>query len=121
MVSRGAWFGDYGDPTTFLDINRTGDGNNDRGYTNPAYDDLLIRAARERDPARRLAILTSAEQLLVETDVPFAPIFQYVQTYLFDAKKLSGISPHPRQEQDMTLIDLLGDGKGRETPAVMSR
>ena len=27
MVSRAGWYGDYPDPQTFLDINRTGDGN----------------------------------------------------------------------------------------------
>ena len=30
MLSRAGWFGDYGDPTTFLDLNRCDDGNNDR-------------------------------------------------------------------------------------------
>ena len=33
MIARGRWYGDYGDPTTFLDISRTGNGNNDRGFS----------------------------------------------------------------------------------------
>jgi ABC-type oligopeptide transport system substrate-binding subunit len=57
MIARGRWYGDYGDPTTFLDLCRTGDGNNDRGYSSPVVDDLLERAAGEPDPQRRLALL----------------------------------------------------------------
>ncbi len=32
MVCRASWFGDYGDPTTFLDMMVTGNGNNDPGF-----------------------------------------------------------------------------------------
>ena len=44
------------------------------------------------------------------------PLFQYVQVYLFDPHRVSGISSHPRQQQDMFLIDIIGDGKGSEQP-----
>lgn len=119
MVSRGTWFGDYGDPTTFLDINRTGDGNNDRGYTSGAYDGLLARAAEETDASARMALLREAERLVVERDMPLVPLFQYSQLYLFDAHKVSGITPHPRQVQHLQFVDILGDGKGPDVPRVM--
>ncbi|MFM7806615.1 MAG: peptide ABC transporter substrate-binding protein, partial [Planctomycetota bacterium] len=60
MVARGGWYGDYGDPTTWLDLARTGDGNNDRGFSDPAYDALLDRAAAELDPAKRMTLLAEA-------------------------------------------------------------
>lgn len=116
MVSRAGWFGDYGDPTTFLEINRTGDGNNDRSFSSPAYDALLDRAADEADPVRRYAILAEAERLLVEDELPFIPIHHYNQVYMFDPHKVSGVSPHPRQKQYLYLLDLLGDGKGPDVP-----
>jgi oligopeptide transport system substrate-binding protein len=112
MVSRGTWFGDYGDPTTFLDISRAGDGNNDRGYADDEYEALMEAAANELDAGARLRILSQAERLLMEQDVPMAPIFHYVQVYLFDPHRVSGITPHPRQEQYLHLVDVLGDGRG---------
>ncbi len=121
MVSRASWFGDYGDPTTFLDTNHTGDGNNDRGFSSREYDQLLDRAAAEPDAARRMETLARAEQLLVEEQAPFAPVYQYVQQYLFDPHRVSGITTHPRQSQDLARVDILGDGKGAETPAAMKR
>jgi len=115
MLSRAGWFGDYGDPTTFLDINRTGNGNNDRQFSSPAFDALLAKAEAQPDAAARLAVLKEAERLLVEDEFPFLPLVHYAQVYMFDASRLSGISPHPRQKQLLYLCDVMGDGKGTDT------
>ncbi|MCH7791410.1 MAG: peptide ABC transporter substrate-binding protein [Planctomycetes bacterium] len=112
MTSRAGWYGDYGDPTTFLDLLRSDDGNNDRKYDSPEYDALLDAAQAETDPARRLAILSRAERKIMEEDLPMIPLFHYVTMYLFDADKVSGLNPHPRTTQNLFLIDMLGDGKG---------
>ncbi|MBX3362146.1 MAG: peptide ABC transporter substrate-binding protein [Phycisphaeraceae bacterium] len=116
MVSRAGWYGDYGDATTFLDINRIGDENNDRNYQNPAYDDLLRHASLEPDPHARLDLLQRAEAMLVEDEFPMVPLFHYCNIFLFNAHKISGINAHPRQTQNVYLIDILGDGKGPDTP-----
>jgi hypothetical protein len=79
----------------------------------------MDRAANEADAAKRLAILSEAERLVVEEDLPFIPIFQYVQVYLFDPHKVSGISSHPRQQQDLFRVDILGDGKGSDKPLAL--
>ncbi len=99
MVARGGWFGDYGDPTTWLELARSDDGNNDRRYACPEYDALLDQAQDERDPARRAQILQQAERILVERDLPMVPICQYVTVYMFDPSRLEGVSRHPRLEQ----------------------
>lgn len=112
MVSRATWFGDYGDPSTFLDLNTTGNGNNDRGFSSGRYDALLDQAAKTIEPPERLALLGRAEQILLEEESPVLPLFQYVQVYLFDAHRVKGVSVHPRQEQSLDLIDIKGDGKG---------
>lgn len=114
MTSRAGWYGDYGDPTTFLEINRTADGNNDRGYSNAAYDALLDRAESERDAGTRLELLHEAERMIVEDEVPLIPLFVQNNFYLFDAHRLSGISSHPRSEQQLFRVDVLGDGKGAD-------
>jgi oligopeptide transport system substrate-binding protein len=119
MVSRAGWFGDYGDPTTFLDLNRSWDGNNDRKYNNPMYDRLLADAALEVDPAKRMRMLEEAERMIMDEDLPMATLFHYVTMYMFNPHKVSGISPHPRVDQHVYLVDMLGDGKGLERPRVL--
>lgn len=109
MVARGGWYGDYGDPTTFLNLHRTGDGQNDRGYSNPAYDDLLIRAETETDPAARMALLEEAERLSMDEEVPVLTLWHYAWYYLYkdpvDAQGrpnpggLDNFAGHPRQVQ----------------------
>lgn len=119
ITCRGSWYGDYGDPTTFLDLNKTGDGNNDRKYSNEYFDDLLNRAAAEPDADKRMRLLEEAERFLTDEEVPFLPIFHYVTICLFDPHKLTGISSHPRSEQQMFQVDIFGDGKGAEQPIVL--
>jgi oligopeptide transport system substrate-binding protein len=122
MVSRASWFGDYGDPTTFLDVNRSDDNNNDRKYTSERFDGLLAAAADlHADPAARMGVLTRAETMLVEEDLPLLPLFHYVELNLFDASKIAGATTHARQVQDLTRLDVLGDGKGADRAPEMER
>lgn len=119
MTARAGWFGDYGDPTTFLDINYSTDGNNDRAYNNPVFDDILDRARVELDQVKRMAMLSEAERILIEEDLPLVPIFHYATIYMFDPHKITGLSTHPRTKQNAFLIDVLGDDKGPELPRPM--
>jgi len=77
MIARGNWYADYNDPTTFLNCLQIGNGNNDSGYANRAYDELLARANRQRDAGRRAALLREAEAVIVEQDLPIVPILFY--------------------------------------------
>lgn len=119
MVSRGSWFGDYGDPTTFLDLNRKDDGNNDRKYASAAFEAIMDEAAAEVNVEKRMALLARAERMIVEEDLPLIPIFQYVEVYLFDPHKMTGVSSHPRQEQNISQFDMLGDGVGADVPKAL--
>jgi oligopeptide transport system substrate-binding protein len=121
MISRAAWFGDYGDPTTFLNLSRTGDGNNDRKYSNLEFDAMLDAAEEAPTHEERLAILSRAERLIMEEDLPVMPIFQYVQLYLFDPHQVTGFSSHPRMEQQIHRVDMLGDGFGADVPQSMRK
>jgi oligopeptide transport system substrate-binding protein len=104
MIARGGWYGDYGDPTTFLNLSRSNDGNNDRKYASPRFDGLLDNAAKELDPAKRLAILTEAERLLVEEDLPILPLCGYVTLYMYDPTVVRGLTHHPRLEQHLSRL-----------------
>jgi len=75
-VARRSWLGDYLDPNTFLACYVTGDGNNRSGWSDPHYDAMIRDAAKELDPARRLAILQQAEALLL-SEGPVVPIYHY--------------------------------------------
>lgn len=99
MVARGGWYGDYDDPRTFLELCRTGDGNNDRGYSCAEFDALLDRAAAERDPVRRLAMLSEAERLVVERDLPMLPITHYATVMMYDPARLRGVTRDPSFDQ----------------------
>ncbi len=119
MTSRAGWYGDYGDPTTFLDLSRKDDGNNDRKYHTAEFEGLLDEANLETDPAKRMALLSRAETIIMERDLPMVPLFHYVHTYMFDASKLGGPNAHPRTKQWMGGFDILGDGKGPDVAPTM--
>lgn len=109
IIGSGSWYGDYGDPTTWLDLSRTGDGNNDRGYSSARFDGMLSAAAAEREPSRRLAILTEAERYLMEEELPMVPICQLVTVYLYDPSRFTGLVDHPRLEQELHLLRRVGE------------
>lgn len=95
-VCRGGWYGDYPDPTTWLDLCGTTNGNNDGKFSNPEYDKLLSEAARETDSAKRLDILSKAESMLVNDELPFIPLYQYGDGYLYNDKKILGTDVNVR-------------------------
>jgi len=106
MVARGRWYGDYGDPTTFLDIFRSDNGNNDRGYINPRIDAALDAAAAQRDPLKRMAMLHDVEQTLFTEDVPMVVICQLLQLYMYDPERVSGLTDHPRLVQHLYRVNV---------------
>jgi oligopeptide transport system substrate-binding protein len=108
MVGRGGWYGDYGDPTTFLELSRTGDGNNDRGYSSDYVDGLLAQAETESDPQQRLEILAECERFLVQEEVPMLILCQFVQVYMYEPGRLSGLSQHPRLVQYLWQMEVQG-------------
>ncbi|WP_336078296.1 peptide ABC transporter substrate-binding protein [Paenibacillus sp. 203] len=77
QIARGGWSADYNDPMTFLDMWTTGNGNNNAGYANPAYDALIEAAKKETDPAKRMEDFAKAEKILVQDDMVMLPIYYY--------------------------------------------
>ncbi len=105
MIARGGWYGDYGDPTTWLDLQKSGNGNNDRGYSNPKLDAMLEDAARTSDAAERLKKLAACEQWLFTEEMPLIPLCTYVTVYMYDPSRITGMSEHPRLEQDLSILE----------------
>lgn len=107
MVARGNWYGDYGDPTTFLDLHRTGNGNNDRNYCNPEFDELMAQADAELDPEKRMQLLEQADAMIVQTEVPLLPLFHQVTLYMYDPASLRNLSTHPRLTQFLHELEVI--------------
>ena len=95
-VCRGGWYGDYPDPTTWLDLGRSTNGNNDGKFSSPQYDALLDKAAHEPDSLKRLAILSDAEKMLVNDELPFIPLYQYGDGYMYNQDKIAGADVNVR-------------------------
>ena len=81
QVFRSSWIGDYNDAYTFAQYFKSDFGINLAHYRNPAYDDLVDRAAGEVDPAKRRALLQEAERVMLR-DQPVIPIYFYVSKHL---------------------------------------
>ena len=86
-----SWAGDYKDPLTFLQLFQTGNPNNLTGYSNPEFDNLLVRARQEIDPVRRLALLRDAEGIAL-VDHPVIPIYFFVNKHML-ASDIVGYHP----------------------------
>ena len=82
-VCRAGWVGDYLDPFTFLSIWQKNDGNNNTGWHQPRYDELMAKSCLEADPVKRMAMLRQAEELLLD-ELPILPMYWYVHSYMLN-------------------------------------
>ena len=76
-IARGGWIADYKDPANFLDLCKTGAGNNYGQYSNKEFDDLLAAGAAATDPVERMKKLSDAEAIGVARDLCFVPLLYY--------------------------------------------
>jgi len=79
------WYGDYMDPITFLEIFRTGNGNNNTGWSNARFDELLHSAFRAPTREQHYRDLEAAEAILVE-ELPGIPLYNANNLYLMDPR-----------------------------------
>ncbi|MBT5900841.1 MAG: peptide ABC transporter substrate-binding protein [Opitutaceae bacterium] len=80
-ISNARWIGDYVEPYTFLELFYSFSGNNNTGWANSRYDEVLKQAAAISDETTRYAAYQEAERILLE-DAPIAPIYHGTQAYL---------------------------------------
>ena len=85
-VARAGWIGDYNDPQNFLFmVESDNDGFNYAKYDNAEYDALMDQAAATIDLEARAEVLRQAEELFMR-DLPFIPIYHYVNLELVSEK-----------------------------------
>lgn len=80
-VFRSGWIGDYNDANGFAELLYSTNAQNDSGWVNARYDQLLDAAAREIDLQKRARLLEEAERVLL-TDMPIIPIYFYISKHL---------------------------------------
>jgi ABC-type oligopeptide transport system substrate-binding subunit len=69
----------------------TGDGNNETGWSNQRYDDLVHSANETTDAKQREKLFQQAETILVRDEAPIIPLYIYSGINYFDTNKISGI------------------------------
>ena len=89
-IRRAGWYGDYADPTTWLDIRRSDDENNTTKWQNEKYDRLLDQAGNESDPDKRISLLKEAESILLK-ESPMALIYHQVSVQMYDPNRVKGL------------------------------
>lgn len=92
QVGRMGWIADYNDAYTFLEMFATAEnGNNDTGWENPKYKELMEASNKEVDTEKRIEILKEAEKIAM-TEFPVAPIYYYTDPSVVQ-DKVSGMEP----------------------------
>jgi oligopeptide transport system substrate-binding protein len=76
-AARLGWWADYNDASSFLEIFTTHGSQNDPGYSSAAFDGLMVAARAEADRSKRVELLQSAEETLLN-DYPIIPVYFYV-------------------------------------------
>lgn len=83
------WGADYSDPMTFIDIFRTGGGNNYGAYSSEKYDQILETLLAEQDNDKRMALYAEAESLLIKEDAAIRPLL-YRDKHAYINNRLHG-------------------------------
>lgn len=82
QVARMGWIADFNDASSFLDMYRTADaGNNDTGWENEEFKNLIDEAAAEQDVDTRTDLLVQAEAVMME-DMPVIPLYYYTNLFV---------------------------------------
>ena len=90
LIARNGWIADYADPMAFLDMFVSTSEQNDSGYNNPAFDNLIDTAKKELDSKKRFDLMHQAEDLLIK-DMPVIPLYYInnvigIKDYVKDAR-----------------------------------
>lgn len=85
QMARMAQSGVYVDPAVNLDYFLGTGPNNRTGWVNEKYDQLLLDARKEQNPAKRFELLHQAEEVLMN-DLPFMPYYFLSSNYLLSPK-----------------------------------
>ncbi|MBT3410627.1 MAG: peptide ABC transporter substrate-binding protein [Halieaceae bacterium] len=82
QIARRGWIGDYVDANNFLDLYLTDGGNNNTGFSDPRYDEMILKLAPQAQTREeRYRIFYEAETMLME-QMPILPVYTYTSKHL---------------------------------------
>ncbi len=109
QVSSSSWSGDFLDPSNFVELWRSGGGNNNTGWASPAYDAELQAAQRSVSRASRMQHLENAEEIML-AEQPVIPLYWGHRTYLV-SPMVRGFYPCLLEIQPLDAVELLAHEK----------
>ncbi len=81
-LGRQGWIADFNDPYTFLEMfTSANNGNNDTGWEDAEYKELMGKIVKETDTDKRLEYLQQAEDIAMK-QFPVIPVYYYTTTYV---------------------------------------
>ena len=90
-VSRAGWYGDYPDPTTWLDLARSDNvATTMANTTTPPTTPSWQSPTRNPTPPNASRCSRRPRKILMEQDLPFIPLYQYTDGDLYDKTKITG-------------------------------
>lgn len=101
VMSVTGWSPDYNDPNTFLDLWVTDGGNNQTGFSNERYDELIDLASKETDLEKRESYFIECEQIIAD-QLPIGPAFWRASSYACSDKIKGGM--HRSTFQDINAV-----------------
>lgn len=101
VMSITGWGPDYNDPNTVLDLWVTDGGNNQTGFSNERYDELIDLAATETDLEKRESYFIECEQIIAD-QLPIGPAFWRAPSYACSDKIKGGM--HRSTFQDINAV-----------------
>ena len=101
VMSITGWGPDYNDPNTFLDLWVTDGGNNQTGFSNERYDELIDLASKETDLEKRESYFIECEQIIAD-QLPIGPAFWRASSYACSDKIKGGM--HRSTFQDINAV-----------------
>ncbi|MDZ4819768.1 MAG: ABC transporter substrate-binding protein [Planctomycetota bacterium] len=110
-ISRAGWGADYADPNTFLSMFVTNGGNNQTGWSNKQYDQLIRDAQQEPDEKKRAEMFHQAEQILMD-EMPIIPVYFNVSTEMVQPY-VRGVHRNYHNFHPLKAISIDQDAKAR--------
>lgn len=105
QLARRGWIGDYVDANNFLDLFLSKGGNNNTGYENAEFDNIILelapKAASRED---RYRLLFEAETLMM-SEMPIIPFYTYTSKSLIHPS-VSGIFPNLMNSLNLKYVEL---------------
>lgn len=105
QIARKGWIADYNDPNTFLDMFVTDGGNNNTGWSNKKYDNLIAAAAKEKSQEKRFKIFQEAEDILLD-ELPIMPIYIYTRNILL-SRDVQGWHPNVEDIHPLKYVSIV--------------